>query len=419
MKKKNLSQWLEYLESIHPSEIEMGLGRVNSVAQAMQLIRPAGKVILVAGTNGKGSTVTYCRSILLQAGFSVGSYMSPHLHIYNERVMINGVMASDEDLIESFEVIDQARGDVTLTYFEVGTLSALYLFKKFHVDFAVIEVGLGGRLDATNVVDPDVSVVTSIGLDHQDWLGDDIDKIAFEKAGVYRKDKAAVCGQLNVSKGLVDYAKNIGANLLLRGNDFSLDISDSTWNWRGKSIDQTEICFNNMPLPNLPLENAATALQALVQIYPDLKQDQVEQGLKQAMLPGRMQVIETPFNGVLDVGHNPQAAKLVAQRCADASVKGRRYGLLAMLDDKDANGVVSELKDVVDEWCLAGISGYRGQSSDQLAKKLEGLMFTSKQYGTIESALDDLAVTMTADDEVLIMGSFMTVAAAQNWLKGI
>ena len=419
MKKKNLSQWLEYLESIHPSEIEMGLGRVRSVAETMQLIRPAKKIMLVAGTNGKGSTVTYCRSILSQSGFSVGAYMSPHLHIYNERVMINGEMASDEDLIESFEAIDQARGDVTLTYFEVGTLSALYLFKKHNVDYAVIEVGLGGRLDATNIVDPDVSVVTSIGLDHQDWLGHDIDKIAFEKAGIYRKGRAAVCGQLGVSRGLLDHAKNIGAKLLLKGEDFSLSLSGHTWSWQGKDTAGEDVHFNDMPLPNLPLENAATALQALVQIYPDLKQEDIEQGLKRAVLPGRMQLIDHPFKGMLDVGHNPQAARLVAQRCADNPVIGKRYALLAMLDDKDACGVVSELMNVVDEWCLAGISGYRGQSCDQLAKKLQGIVLTHKQYGTIESALENLSATLTDSDEVLIMGSFMTVAAAQDWLKGV
>ena len=227
MKNKSLNQWLEYLESIHPTEIEMGLNRVRTVAQRMDLIKPASKVMLVAGTNGKGSTVTYCSTILSQCGLLVGSYMSPHLHVYNERVRINNKMASDLDLVESFEAIETARQDITLTYFEFGTLSSLYIFKKYKVDCAVVEVGLGGRLDATNIVDPDVSVVTSVGLDHQDWLGDDLDQIAYEKAGVFRSGKMAVCGEEGVSSRLIEHAESIGANLLIKNTDYSV-ISDGS-----------------------------------------------------------------------------------------------------------------------------------------------------------------------------------------------
>jgi dihydrofolate synthase/folylpolyglutamate synthase len=422
MKNKNLNQWLEYLESIHPSEIEMGLARVKSVAEKMDLIKPAPKVMLVAGTNGKGSTVTYSRYVLLQCGFSVGTYMSPHLHTYNERVTINNEMASDADLVESFEAIESARGNVTLTYFEFGTLSAFYLFKKYRVDMAVIEVGLGGRLDACNIVDPDVSVVTSIGLDHQDWLGDDISQIAFEKAGVFRAGKAAICGQVDVDKRLVEHALNIGAKLLVKNEDFSIKVDKQHWYWSGKLIDsggkEKQVSFGPMPQPSLPLENAGTALQALLCIYPELNQQQVSAGFSAASLPGRMQKIEYPFNAILDVGHNPQAAQLMAKHVLSHPIKGKHYCLLAMLADKDAKAVVAELKTVVDVWHLAGIQGYRGQSADTLNGKVSAMISADKLHVNVADGLDSLVNELTEDDEILILGSFFTVASAQKWLEG-
>jgi dihydrofolate synthase/folylpolyglutamate synthase len=422
MKNKNLNQWLEYLESIHPSEIEMGLARVKSVAEKMDLIKPAPKVMLVAGTNGKGSTVTYSRYVLLQCGFSVGTYMSPHLHTYNERVTINNEMASDADLVESFEAIELARGNVTLTYFEFGTLSAFYLFKKYRVDMAVIEVGLGGRLDACNIVDPDVSVVTSIGLDHQDWLGHDISQIAFEKAGVFRTGKAAICGQVDVDKRLVEHALNIGAKLLVKNEDFSIKVDKQHWYWSGKLIDSSgnhkQVSFGPMPLPSLPLENAGTALQALLCIYPELNQQQVSAGFSAASLPGRLQKIEYPFNAILDVGHNPQAAQLMAKEVLNHPIKGKHYCLLAMLADKDAKAVVAELKTVVDVWHLAGIQGYRGQSADTLNGKVSAMISADKLHVNVADGLDSLVNELAEDDEILILGSFFTVASAQKWLEG-
>jgi dihydrofolate synthase/folylpolyglutamate synthase len=427
MIKKNLNTWLEYLEAIHPTEIDMGLARVKSVAEKMDLIKPAAKVILVAGTNGKGSTVTYCRYILAQSGLSVGAYMSPHLHVYNERVTINNQMVSDADLVESFEAIELAREHITLTYFEFGTLSALYLFKKYEVDVAVIEVGLGGRLDATNIVDPDVSVVTSIGLDHQDWLGDDLSQIAFEKAGVFRSGKGAVCGQVNVDRRLIEHAAAIGAKLLVKNRDFHIKVAEQSWTWNGKGADNKgadnkgtnkDICFGPMPLPKLPLENAGTALQALMCIYPELEEKHIVAGFHLAQLPGRLQSINKPFKGVLDVGHNPQAAQLVAKEASHRVISGKRYCLLAMLNDKDALGVVAELKDVVDVWHIAGIQGYRGQSAQGLQDKVSGMIAGAKLHFNVADGLDSLLSELTDGDEVLVLGSFITVANAQKWLEG-
>ena len=415
LEKKSLAQWLTYLESVHPSEIELGLERLKSVAQTLNLLKPAAHSILVAGTNGKGSTVTLCAEILMQADLNVGSYMSPHLEQYNERIKINEKNVSDADLIESFEIIDKARGSISLTYFEVGTLSALYLFKKYKVDVAVIEVGLGGRLDASNIIEPDISAVTSIGLDHQDWLGDDLSVIAFEKAGVFRHQKPAVCGQRNIQATLIAHANNINAPLFIKGEAFDFTVNKTSWNWQGQDINGQVIEMSELPLSSLPMENAATALQVLMLLKPDLTQIQIEQGIKNAILAGRMQCISVPFNGVLDVGHNPQAAQMLAENLALRPIKGKRYALLAMLDDKDPGGVVKNLTSVIDDWHLAGIEGYRGQPVATLSKKVG--IERAQCHENVPQALDVLLNIINKDDELIILGSFVTISLALNWIK--
>lgn len=412
--KKTLDQWLSYLESIHPSEIEMGLNRVRQVAQTLGLIKPTKKVLMIAGTNGKGSTVTLASECLLQSGFTVGQYMSPHLHVYNERVRINGELANDDDLIESFEAIDKARGDITLTYFEVGTLSALYLFKKYQLDVSVLEVGLGGRLDAVNIVDPDVSVVTSIGLDHEDWLGSDISVIAYEKAGIYRADKPAVCGQVNPPEALKQHAHKLGAALFLKGEQFHFEVSENTWAFSAQQLKGSDINWTQLPLPSLPVENAATALQALLLLEPSIKRSAIEKGLLGAQLDGRLQRIPNTFNGFMDVGHNQQAAELLATRL-QTKPKGKRHVLLAMLQDKKPQGVVQALGSLVDCWHLAGLEGYRGQSAQELHAKLE--LPDAKLWTDVNAALVALQQSLSMDDELVILGSFFTVAHAMSWLE--
>ena len=412
--KKNLDQWLSYLESIHPSEIELGLNRVKQVAQTLGLIKPTKKVLMVAGTNGKGSTVTLASECLMQSGLTVGQYMSPHLHVYNERVRINGQLASDDDLIESFEAIDQARADITLTYFEVGTLSALYLFKKYSLDVSVLEVGLGGRLDAVNIVEPDVSVVTSIGLDHEDWLGSDLSVIAYEKAGIYRSGKPAVCGQINPPVSLNQHAEKLNAPLYLKSEQFNFAITENTWTFTGQALDGSAVILSGLPLPSLPIENAATALQALILLKPDMEKSHMVKGLLSAQLSGRLQKIPSAFNGFMDVGHNQQAAELLATRLQHKP-KGRRHVLLAMLEDKKPEGVVDVLNPLVDQWHLAGLNGYRGQSADQLHAKLN--LPNAKLWTDVNAALVALRQTLTMDDELVILGSFFTVAQAMSWLE--
>lgn len=414
--KKNLDEWLSFLESNHPTEIDMGLQRVQTVAQRLNLLKPANKVLLVAGTNGKGSTVTMSSQILQAAGKTVGSYMSPHLHVYNERVRINSEPVSDECIIESFEAIDQARQEISLTYFEVGTLSALYIFKQYAVDVAVLEIGLGGRLDAVNIVDADGAAVTSIGLDHQDWLGSDINQIAFEKAGVFRSQLPAVCGQRNPPQALIDHAQSINARLCIKGVDFDFTKMAATWDWRGVDEHGNHKVLNALPLPSLPIENAATAIQLLILMFPELRQDEIENGLVKAQLDGRLQRFTAPFNGVMDVGHNPQAAQLLNEDLAARPITGKRYGLLAMLKDKDAESVVKQF-DQIDIWYVAGLSGYRGQTVAELADKVAGAIDVKGQYDTVAGALASLQEQVDVTDEVVVFGSFVTVAQAQAWLS--
>ncbi|MGR6874071.1 bifunctional tetrahydrofolate synthase/dihydrofolate synthase [Pseudomonas sp. HK3] len=414
--KKNLDQWLAFLESNHPTEIDMGLDRVQTVAQRLDLFKPAPLTLLVAGTNGKGSTVTICSRILNSAGMNVGSYMSPHLHVYNERVRINGEPVSDEIIVESFEVIDQVRAEISLTYFEVGTLSALYIFKKCKVDAAVLEIGLGGRLDAVNIVEPNGAAVTSIGLDHQDWLGSDINNIAFEKAGVYRSNQPAVCGQRDVSPRLIEHAQKIGAHLLIKGRDFDFQKNTVDWSWNGVAHDGQALQLDNLSIPTLPLENAATALQLLVQVCPQLSVDQINQGLRGAQLEGRLQQFDYPYAGIMDVGHNPQAANLLNDSLCSAPIKGKRFGLLAMLKDKDALSVVQSMS-IIDEWHLAGLAGYRGQTAQDLQLKVCEAISPVMLHNSVADGLDALRNIVSKDDQVVIFGSFVTVAHGQDWLN--
>ncbi len=418
MTQKNLDQWLSYLESLHPSEIDLGLARVLQVAQKMGLLKPAPFVIMAAGTNGKGSTVTLVSSILQQAKQKVGTYMSPHLHQYNERVKIDGVMLSDEDFIESFEAIDNARENILLTYFEVGTLSSLYLFMKYQVDVAVLEVGLGGRLDAVNIVDADISVVTSIGLDHQDWLGDDLAKIAFEKAGIYRSLKPAICGEESPQQTLINHAFEINAPLFIKGQHFTYEQNIEDWNWKGINKEGKSVELAHLPLPSLPIENAATVLQVLQLVPFEISLENIVSGIKGAQLSGRLEKIESPFKAVLDVGHNPQAARLLSSRLKKSVPKGRRYALLAMLEGKDPLGVVKELAGDVDYWHLAGLNGFRGQNSASLNLTLSEQLPEVVCHEQVSDALDDLLVKMNKDDELIVLGSFITVGKAHEWLAG-
>lgn len=408
---QTLNDWLYYLENLHSKNIDMGLERVQKVARKMDLLSPAPLVITVGGTNGKGSTVTFCTEILKADGKTVGTYISPHLHVYNERVSINGMPVSDHLLIQSFAAVDAARGDISLTYFEFGTLSALWIFKQRKVDAVVLEVGLGGRLDAVNIVEPDVAVVTSIGIDHQDWLGSDINGIAREKAGIFRAAKPAVCGQIDPPPAIAAQAIALGAKLAVKNEQFSFVRQDGEWSFTSNLSQQT---LAHLPLSSLPIENAATAIQAVLLLAQPPSEAAIRAGIKQAKLAGRLEQYSDPMPMMLDVGHNPQAAEYLRDYMLRHPVTGKNYALLAMLADKDAKLVTQVMQGCIAEWHLAGLDVPRGRTARQLQLDCG---VDAICYNRVGHGLDALQDLVGPNDRLIVFGSFYTVSAAQQWIK--
>jgi dihydrofolate synthase/folylpolyglutamate synthase len=414
-KAKSLAEWLAYIERQHPRSIELGLGRVRTVAQRMRLKRPAKKVITVAGTNGKGSTVAFIETIARAAGWRVGAYTSPHLLAYNERVRIDGDDVADADLVAGFEAVEAARGDTPLTYFEYGTLAALWLFERTQLDLAVLEVGLGGRLDAVNLVDADVAVVTTVDIDHVDWLGNDREAIGFEKAGIARAWKPLVLGEDDPPSSVLGRAYAIGASAIRANCDFFFEALDAqAWCWR-------EVGYSlQLPMPRLAapaqLRNAATAIAALRALGKPLPKAAIAQGVAAAQLPGRLQRFERDgVDIVVDVGHNPQAARELAAWLRASPAAGRTFAVFAALGDKDVAGVVAALGDRIERWYLAGLAetGPRGLAVDAFAQRLSGTAAgTGERHADVAAALQAALAQARAGDRVLVFGSFHTVAAA-------
>lgn len=412
-----LTEWLAHIEQQHPASIDMGLDRVRHVAQAMGLGAPATHTVVVGGTNGKGSTVAFIDAIGRAAGWNVGAYTSPHLLRYNERVRINGQEATDDALVAAFNAVDAARGDTTLTYFEYGTLAALYLFAQAGLDLAVLEVGLGGRLDAVNIVDADVAVITTVDIDHQDWLGDDREAIGVEKAGIIRGWKPVILGETDPPSSVLARAYLLGANAIRGGSDFFADAIDAqTWRWRdvGFSIE--------LPTPQLrgpiQLRNAASAIAALRALDRPLPKAAIVDGVANARIAGRLQVVARDGVEVLvDVGHNPQAARELATALAAMPRATRTHAVFAALQDKDAAGVVDALAASVDIWYLAGLEGARGQGASALKARLQGHAAAEGScHADVGAALQQVLAHASAGERVLVFGSFHTAAQALQWL---
>jgi dihydrofolate synthase/folylpolyglutamate synthase len=422
MSTRTLNDWLAYIEQQHPKSIAMGLERVREVAARMGLRKPAKRVITVGGTNGKGSTVAFIEAIARAHGWKTGAYTSPHLLRYNERVRIDGADANDEALVAGFEAVEVARGDTLLTYFEYGTLCALWLFARAKLDLLVLEVGLGGRLDAVNIVDADVAVITTVDLDHQDWLGDDIEAIGFEKAGIARPFKPLVLGDDDPPASVLRHAYAIGAQAWRIANDFFAepilrqaqdDRSSDVWRWREVGHSMT------LPKPALAapvqLRNAACAVAALRALPVRIHRDAFAEGLATASVMGRLQRFQRDgVEVVVDVAHNPQAARALA---AWLRVQPRRRTLAvyAALADKDAAGVVSALMDHVDGWYLAGMldAGPRGQDATSLRQRLaDTAAAEAGTYLDADEALDAALQAAGADGRVLVFGSFHVTAVA-------
>jgi dihydrofolate synthase/folylpolyglutamate synthase len=414
-----LPQWLERIERQHPQSIAMGLDRVRAVAARMGLARPAKRVIVVGGTNGKGSTVAFIEAIARAAGWRTGAYTSPHLLAYNERVRIDGDDAADEALVAGFEAVEAARGDTPLTYFEYGTLCALWLFARAGLDLAVLEVGLGGRLDAVNLVDADVSVITTVDIDHVDWLGADREAIGFEKAGIARPWKPLVLGDDDPPASVLRHAYAIGASAVRANCDFFFTTAGAAsdgarWEWRevGKRYD--------LPMPALAapvqLRNAATAIAAMRALRMPPPESAIAQGIARARIPGRLQRFERRGVQVLvDVGHNPQAARELARWLRRDAIQGRTLAVFAALGDKDAAGVAGALDGLVDAWHLAGLeeAGPRGLGVDAFAARLAGSRAADgTRHRTVQAALAAALSEAVPGDRVLVFGSFHTAAAA-------
>lgn len=412
---ETLEHWLARLEQQHPKSIDLGLERVREVATRLALSKPATQVISVAGTNGKGSTVAFIDAIARAAGQKVGSYTSPHLLRYTERVRIDGRDASGTELVEAFEAVDAVRGDTSLTYFEAGTLAALWLFARADLDLAVLEVGLGGRLDAVNIIDADCAIITTVDLDHQDWLGDNIERIGFEKVGIARAWKPLVLGDVDPPASVLRHAYAIGASSWRIGSDFFAEpIDDQHWRWHEVG------CELSLPMPALAapvqLRNAACAIAALRAIGFDADEAVYAAGIANARIAARLQRFdESGVDVLIDVGHNPQAARALAEALAAMPAK-RTLAVYAALADKDSVGVTAAMRGAVDGWIVCGslAAGERGLDAPALAVKLDAGLPVIALAEDVDAGIDRALVELGGEGRLLVFGSFH---AAERGLK--
>ncbi|HXN16428.1 MAG TPA: bifunctional tetrahydrofolate synthase/dihydrofolate synthase [Usitatibacter sp.] len=409
-----LEDWLAYISAQHPATIALGLERVREVAARMALPRPP-VVITVGGTNGKGSTCAMLERMLLEAGYRVGCYTSPHLMRYNERVRVAGVEADDRALSASFGQVERARAATPLTYFEYGTLAALALFAEAQIEIAILEVGLGGRLDAVNVVDSDCAIVVSVDLDHQAWLGADREAIGYEKAGIFRPARPAIFGDRDPPERLRAHAQAIGADLQLLGRDFHFEASAQQWDFFGRRGAKRAL-----PFPALrgrwQLNNAACAIAALEALSERLpiSLGELKRALTLVRLAGRLQVIPGRPSVVLDVAHNPHAARALAQGLGDMGFFENTFAVFAMLGDKDIGGVIDAMRNRIDRWFVASAASERAASAEEIARLLEGrgLGEATRRFASVALALEAARRAAGANDRIIVFGSFYTVAEA-------
>ncbi|HRF43273.1 MAG TPA: bifunctional tetrahydrofolate synthase/dihydrofolate synthase [Candidatus Competibacteraceae bacterium] len=421
MRFTTLDDWLSWQETLHPQAIDLGLERVRIVLGKLQPGPLPFTVITVGGTNGKGSCVTFLEAILQAAGYQTGAYTSPHLLRYNERIRVNGVDAEDQSLCEVFSRIDTARGDLSLTYFEFGTLAALELFHRAGVDVAVLEVGLGGRLDAVNAVDADAALITSIDLDHTDWLGADRDSIAYEKAGIFRPDRPAICADSDPPPRLIEQAHRMGARFFRAGDDYHFTRTGTSWRWQS-----AESQLDNLPIPALPgeqqLGNAAAVLTTLASLQQRLpvSPGAIRAGLADANLPGRFQIIPGLVEWILDVAHNPSAAAVLARNLQMRPCRGRTFAIIGLLADKDARGVIEALTNTVDTWYAVTLEGIRGRTGAELMMLLHEMGASATAVTHIRNACQAAHAAAHPGDRIIVLGSFHTVApvlSIQPWLS--
>ena len=414
MRFNTLENWLAWLESFHPKEIDLGLKRVKDVYQSLGSFDNKPLTITVAGTNGKGSSVAMLCSIFRAEGYRVGAYTSPHLLKYNERIQINNKAADAQDICEAFEHVDQARGSTSLTYFEFGTLAALDIFRRSQIDIQLLEVGLGGRLDAVNIVDPDIALVTTAALDHCDWLGDSRESIGFEKAGIFRNNIPAIVGDRNPPKSLLRYGQEIGVRFSRSGQDFNFERSGSGWTWQGNGN-----VISNLPLPKLhgnqQLANAAVVLQAihLARKEKPVSAHSIRKGLSTVNLAGRFQLVsEVKPEVLLDVAHNPQAASALAQSLKQMFPNRNIHAVFSIMGDKDIEGVLSPMKSVINRWYVSPLDMPRVASEHDINKAFTACSIApcGHRFTNFETAFEAAIQDCTDNDLIVIFGSFFLVA---------
>lgn len=413
-----LAEWLAWQEKLHVKEIDLGLSRCRRVAARLAIGKPNYLVISVAGTNGKGSSVEMLGSILTAAGYRVALYTSPHLLRYNERVRIAGKPVDDATLCDAFERVDAARGTTSLTYFEFGTLAALDIFQRSGIDVAVLEVGLGGRLDAVNMVNADVALITSIDIDHIDWLGASRESIGREKAGICRAERPLVVSDPDTPRSVLTHAEDVGAEAKLLGRDFQYQAGMDSWSWRSSAAE-----FTALPKPALQgdfqVQNAAGVLMVLTALADRLSVDQaaIAAGLCNIKLPGRLQVLPGPVTCLLDVAHNPESARELATWLAAHPISGRQHFVVGMLKDKDSRTVFAALQPLADAWYLATLGSPRGADAQTLAGALPAGI-EAQCFVSVAEALRSARQNATAGDRIVVTGSFLTVADALRDTEG-
>ncbi len=402
---KTLHEWLDYIATVHPATMELGLERVGRVAEKLNLLPPAYSVITIAGTNGKGTTAALLELAYRDAGYQTALFTSPHLLRFNERIMVYGKMAQDRDIMDALAVVDATRGDESLTFFEFTVLAALLIFRDLPLDVVILEVGLGGRLDAVNVIDPDVAVITTIDLDHTDVLGEDREAIGYEKAGIFRPLKPAICGDLNCPESIQEHAQQIGAPLYCQGIDYAVEVHQDEWSWKSALYD-----YHHLPMPHIPLQNASTALMVLNAMRDErpVNIEHFKQALTELYVPGRFQVIDQHCPVILDVAHNVEAAMMLADNLNQTPCRGKTFAVFSSLRDKDTAGMVAVLKSMFDYWFVAPLSVERAQPLEVLEGHCHDLPVNF--YHSIREAYRAAMLVATPQDRVVVCGSFYVLA---------
>jgi len=417
-----LSEWLAWLETLSPKEIDLGLDRVEQILSRLKLHRPD-HVLLIAGTNGKGSSVAMASALLSAAGKQVGAYTSPHINRYNERIVIDGVECSDAEIIAAFEAVEAVRADTELTYFEFGTLAAAVILAEADLDVWLLEVGLGGRLDATNAIEPTASLISNVALDHCDWLGHDVETIGREKAGVMRAGKPTVFGGRAIPQSVRDYAQQIGARLLLPDSDFNVEISaDGGWRWAGQSTTLESLRPPGL-VGNFQIENAAAVLALLeaADLLGGIDDQLINEILPKLSLPGRAQrLFSLRREWLIDVAHNAAAAEMLALTLAQTSSSGNTTAIVGLLDDKDLAGVVGPIAEHIDQWVAMPAESDRSVAADELARQISNLSGKACFIAdSAQAAIEFSRRNSSENDRILVTGSFFTVGPVLRQLGNL